>query len=112
MGSESERTPPTVVGGRTRDRAVVSHTRPNGLTGLPKTGSALRTGTRSRDRSSPTCNPADSATLRLRKTGTRNEVTPAPLSVRSITEQAAKPQDLGRPRRGDGQDGPRSECLG
>ena len=36
-------------------------------------------------------NPAESATLTLRKTGTRNEVTTSRLSVRSITEQAATP---------------------
>jgi hypothetical protein len=40
-------------------------------------------------------NPADSATLRLRKTDTRNEGTTPGLSVRSITEQAATPYARG-----------------
>lgn len=92
MGSQSERTPRLV-----RD-AVERATEPSSATTgrrayrPAQNGKGYGAGNSSRDRHSPPRNPVDSATLTLRKTDIRNEVTPAPLFVlvdRGAGSQAA-----------------------
>jgi hypothetical protein len=91
--------------------AVVTLNLPKRDGGRPKRGRPGGRRTSNRPAFTPS-SPAESAALRPRKTSTRNEVTPRPLSVRSITEQAAKPHPLGRPRRASGRDGLRSQGPG
>src|SRR6266542_2245848 len=79
MGSQSERTPIVPVG-RSVERAIDPSSATSGQRAEwpAKNGRGYGAGARSRDRHSPPRNPVDSATLPLRKTGTRNEVTRAP----------------------------------
>jgi hypothetical protein len=69
-------------------RSTVRPNKPTRVSGLPKTGKAYGAGSSLTDRCSPSLNPVESTTLRLRKTNLRNKVTAPILSVWSITEQA------------------------
>jgi len=102
MGSQSEKTAWTTNGPRANarqpkslrqrgDEAIVTLNLPKRNVGRPK---RERIGGR-QPLNWPAfthANPVDSAALKLRKTSTRNGVTPRPLSAWSMAEQAAKPQ--------------------
>lgn len=111
MGSQSEKTVWTITGPRANARqpkspwqhggeAIVTLNLPKRDVGRPKREWIC--GRRPWNRPAFThANPVDSAALPLRKTSTRNGVTPRPLSARSMAEQAAKPQPTGRVQSGD-----------
>lgn len=78
---------PSRVRRRTHARATVKCDQAKGADRLAQNGKGYEAGSRIPDRYSPSRNPVDSATLRLRKTDIRNEVTSRTLSARSRAEQ-------------------------
>jgi hypothetical protein len=112
-GSQSERTPCSLgAHGRMHAIAVVTMNKPNGWsrrldTGLPKREGSGASGQLS-DWYPSHRNPADSATLPLRKTNIRNVVTTLVLSRWSVKEKGDVPNRMHK----EWWDGPRSQCLG
>ncbi len=63
--------------------------------GLPKKGKDIGAGRSDTDQYLLPLNPADSVTLRLRKTGTRNGITPSVLSVLLVSNPSRCQPDAG-----------------
>ena len=85
MSSESEDTVEPSLG-RTSQRRFM---------GLPKMGKDVGAGSPHTDQYLLPLNPADSVTLRLRKTGTRNRITPSVLSALLVSRPSRCQLDAG-----------------
>ncbi len=85
MGSASEGT----------FESSLNRTSPLRFRGLPKMGKDVGAGRLSPDQYLPPRNPAESVTLKLRKTGTRNGITPSVLSALLVSRPSRCQPDAG-----------------